>query len=321
MRVCFLPRGYLRFEHELKEIPWNQDQSTEAFNIFRTLVPEDKPLQVKNEMWLDAKNRHEEAFALFDSNDHTSSSKSPRRHRKSPVIRFFFMPYQGDGGSISNTTLEMEGYCSDGRESDEDEGKPFDTKLVHQKRHCPLFSTRWKCELNPHDLSKGTEILSKDQQSLVKERHRLATLSALEMASGNECVSGYLLKLSKHDNNVWKKVHCVLPNNQQFWYVSRVKEIGPGEATDKNTITSRCIGRHGVIYLCGTLLIEEIDPKSKLAGIPCTFQLINKEGQTHTFRASSRNAYLRWMNCISRSIVQCQENNYFEMAEQISKSS
>ena len=315
---CFLPRGYLRFEHESKDVSGLNQDSPEAFNLFRTLLPDENPLQVKNEMWTQVQQLQEEANALFGANEDLSTARRPR---KAPVIRLFFMPCHNSG--VSNATIEIEGYCT-GAESDDDddeeEGDDANDCISNGKnaREADDISPlpQWKRELISYSC-QDKAILSKNQRILVKDRHRLAILSGLEMASGNECVSGYLLKQSKTDNNIWKKVHCVLPNNQQFWYVSRIKEIGPEESPDANMITTRYLGKHGIIHLNGTLLIEPIDPVSPLFGIPCTFQLITKEGETHVFRASSRNAYLRWMECISGSIVQCQENSYFELAEEI----
>ncbi len=410
---CFVPRGYLRYEHESKHSismssnnnggagvgvgagPANTQQqqpqgsldhnhqqapASEAFNIFRTLFPDENPLQVKNEMWAKAQHVQKEAHLLFGettshahddpssiatgihaSNPSINSSmnvNSPTRNinmnrarQKPPIIRLFFVPCH-DNGVPSNATIEIEGYCTDA-DSDDDKGDEDEVDYGDENRfgvtsylnsngmnedhsQSEPLTPPWKRELQPYRYvscqdQDGAIQISQDQRILVRERHRFAILSGLEASSGDGCVSGYLFKLCERDSNVWKRFHCVLPNNQQFWYVSRVKDVEAIARVDEedsrarnssNMITSRCVGKHGIIHLNGTLLMESIsiDPTTlPLSGLPgeCTFQLITKEGKTHTFRAGSRNAYSRWMHCISESIVRCQENSYFEMAEEI----
>lgn len=372
---CFVPSGYLRYEHEskistytppngLNQQQQGQDQSQqvptlEAFNIFRTLLPDENPLQVKNEMWSKAQHVQEEAHILFGESDDSSTassiatgihtSRSPRRDRarnKPPIIRLFFVPCHDN-----SATIEIEGYCTDADSDDDEDYNDNDDDNVYSgsksKKDCQPDENfqmededtsvpQWKCELELYRYTSCREgiTLSQEQQNLVRERHQFAILSGLEASSsassGDGCISGYLFKLSERDSNVWKRFHCVLPNNQQFWYVSRVKDVeaaaGADEGTNANSnmITSKCIGKHGIIHLNGTLLMESIDPTLPLSGIPCqlecTFQLITKEGKTHTFRAGSRNAYSRWMHCISESIVRCQENSYFDLAEEMVRS-
>jgi len=80
-----------------------------------------------------------------------------------------------------------------------------------------------------------------------------------------------------------------------------------------NDITSR-IGKHGIITLNGTLLLEA---NPQFLEVPNTFQLATKEGHVHTFQAGNKNAYLRWTQCISERIVLCQENSSFELTDGI----
>lgn len=301
------------------------------------------------------------------NDDDASSSKSPnRRIRKPPMIRFFFMPCHN--GGVSNATIEMEGYCTDSQDDEEEEEKEeeecavedakydsvkHDDQVVkhdmHHQKQVVSNLQPWKRQLHPYfdnNLHKDNNnnnnnniqsplknMLSKDQQILIKERRLFAILSGLEASSGTGCVSGYLLKQSMHNGgNVWKRVYCVLPTNDQLWYVTRAKHVGcsggvhdheedvKAMARDGNTMLSRCVGRHGVIDLRGTFLMEALETQSPVSGIPCAFQLMTKDGEVHTFRASSRNAYSKWMECISTSIVQCQENSYLELAEDMVRS-
>lgn len=257
------------------------------------------------------------------------------------------MPCHNSG--VSNATIDIEGYCTD-VEDDSEDSQESNTNL--QKSMVEKESNTkkekqpsWKDEVASIYIQNNNEKmlralqLSNEQKRLMKERNLLATLSALEVSSGNDCITGYLLKQSKRDENVWKRVHCVLPNAQQFWFVYRVKneylydllllnedEYGNRSSSmpssnGNNIMATRSVGTHGVIYLNGTYLIEAMDSNSPVAGIPNTFQMITKEGEIHTFRASSRNAYLKWMDCISKSIVQCQENSFLEHAEEMVKKS
>lgn len=341
---CFLPRGYVRFEHEQPTAsashnstsnanhslsqPQNSSGS-EAFNLFKTLSPDDNPLFVKDELYQKILLIQEEAIALFGSSSAGSgpgssadditaaTSKSPRRVRKPPVIRLFFMPCHNSG--VSNATIEMEGYCTDTEEeNDNDVDNDEDTEMNELSSNATTPIPQWKRDMIPYSSHPKVEI-SKQQKGLMKERRLLTILSGHEIASGNECVSGYLLKQSKLDGNVWKRVHCVLPNYPQFWFVSRVEKDGhmfPQEdLPGNNMITSQCLGKHGMIELIGTFLIETIDTDSPLSGIPCTFQLMTKDGDIHTFRANSKSAYSRWMDCLSNRIVECQENSYLDHAE------
>jgi hypothetical protein len=337
---------------------------SEVFNLFQSLSPDDNPLLVKDAMYQKILSIQEEAISLYGGqsfgsgtsfNDDDASSKSPnRRIRKPPMMRFFFMPCHN--GGVSNATIEMEGYCTDNQDDEEekdsekeetnDDTLGFDDQDGNNEMHQQQFVSTlksWKAQLlpycdnnlNKYNTNKNPQLnfLSGDQQRLVKERRLYAILSGLEASSGTGCVSGYLLKQSTHNGgNVWKRVHCVLPTNDQLWYVSRVKHTSysggihdheedvMAMARDGNAMMSRCVGRHGVIDLKGTLLMEALETQSPVSGIPCAFQLMTKDGEVHTFRASSRNAYSKWMECISTSIVQCQENSYLELAEEMVQS-
>jgi PH domain. len=345
---------------------------SEVFNLFQSLSPDDNPLLVKDAMYQKILSIQDEAVSCHGgqsfgsgtsfNDDDASSSKSPnRRIRKPPVIRFFFMPCHN--GGVSNATIEMEGYCTDSQDDDEEEEeeekcavedakydsvKHDDQVVKHDMHHQKQVGSNlqpWKRQLHPYfdnHLHKDNnnniqsplkKMLSKDQQILIKERRLFAILSGLEASSGTGCVSGYLLKQSMHSGgNVWKRVYCVLPTNDQLWYVTRAKHVScsggvhdheedvKAMTRDGNTMLSRCVGRHGVIDLRGTFLMEALETQSPVSGIPCAFQLMTKDGEVHTFRASSRNAYSKWMECISTSIVQCQENSYLELAEDMVRS-
>ena len=410
---CFVPRGYLRFEHESSNdharyrthghgqghgqghghgslnntatrSSMNQDQyrtnhhnqylhenpveiELEPFNLFRTLLPQENALEVKNDMWSRAQRLQEEAMALFgdleqdeslsvidsDTTGTIATTGTGRRDRvrgKPPILRIFFVPCH-DNGVPSNATIDIEGYCTDVDVDSDDDKNDNDNLYIHDEKETrngtheqDLHSTykytaanskksKWKEELKIYQYNTEQPYqIPQEQKRLVQERHRFAVLSGLEASLGDGCVSGYLFRLNERDSNVWKRFHCVLPNNQQFWFVSRVKDVQAVAAAEKGTerssqsqshtmITSRCIGNHGLVPLNGTLLIESIDPTLSTSGHACqmeyAFQLVTKEGKSHIFRAVSKNAYERWVQCISANIVRCQENSYFDLAENI----
>ena len=162
----------------------------------------------------------------------------------------------------------------------------------------------WRREIENHLAPKPT-FRSAINYCLHKERHRFTILSSFESANGADNSSGYLMKQSTYDKQVWKKVHCVLTENQ-FWYVSRVKRIG-------EKCGSR-IGKHGIIDLNGSSLIKP-DFNSQWIGLPNLFQIATKDGQVHVFQAGNKNAYMRWIQCLTERILLCHENSTFTVTD------
>lgn len=188
---------------------------------------------------------------------------------------------------------------------------------------------------------------------LADERHRLTILSQREGSSeggDGQCVSGYLLKRSRLDPNVWRRVHCVLTDDQ-LWYVTRVRPLDNESCLDEDSVevgasTHRCpltnpgrsltsspvdarpslerkpkrIGRHRVVRLTRSLLVES-DPASRdstpLSRTPHAFEICTASGNTHVFRAMRRSVQRRWADCLGSRIVRGHEDNVMELADLI----
>jgi len=156
---------------------------------------------------------------------------------------------------------------------------------------------------------------------LQKERHRLAVLSRFESSLGSSCVSGFLLKQSKRDEHVWKKVRCVL-NYDQFWYIARAKSIArcnslSHDGAGKRLLMPSRIGKHTIVYLKNALLHLSMDKALALSSTPYIFELMTESGTSHIFRAPNRSVYLRWAVCLSERIERCHANASFDLADLI----
>mmetsp|Transcript_8251 Transcript_8251/g.24802 ORF Transcript_8251/g.24802 Transcript_8251/m.24802 type:complete len:1111 (-) Transcript_8251:334-3666(-) len=299
--------------------------SQEPYNLVRTLKPHENPLLVRDEIAavLGERQRHAEAECGVPS----------RRKRRAPTFRWFFQPCAGDGGGNGKirsvpSCVDIDGYCS-GAESTDDDSCSSSTDEDGPdkvKRDALLDATDGKESEQGSRDKQGFSILDRHHcyhkfssscfdedaegrnrrctnSSLVDERHRLTILSQREgSATGGDgqCVSGYLLKRSRSDPNVWRRVHCVLIDDQ-LWYVSRVypldNENQPDESSgnlgksshlscpfDRDGIPSsslehkqhfstlsngqalprkqKRIGRHRVVRLTRSLLVES-DPASR----------------------------------------------------------
>lgn len=315
-----MPKTYIGFEHEIKQ---ESSATAESFNLFRTILPHENPLLIRDQLVNKMSNMIEDAEMVSASSSSTwkpitsSPSRSPiRGARNQPAIRLFFMPCYHSG--VSSATIDIEGYCS-GVDSDSDEDADTcvdlvqDEKLMRFNKEENLSFLLSANDSALLDDSSSLNQTSKREKALYRERHRMMVLSNIE-ATSEDTICGYLIRQSS-DPNIWKRVYCVLTNNQ-FWFVSRVhhiKHIGPG--VEGSPVTTNRIGKHRIIDLDGTLLNELIDDQNPLSGIPFTFELNTKDGKTHVFRANSRPSYEKWMYCLSERIINCQENSYMELAE------
>ena len=309
----------------------------EQYNVVRTLLPSENPLQVRDSMISYVERLQEEVESeMIRCRPNVAVDVSPKR-KKAPLLRWFFIPCRPqndslDEGFIHDSTpircIEIDGYTSS--MSDEEEEDDSDEK--EEERHIHILDGEtqandvpyWKRSALPyHEFCN--ENPSREQTRLQRERHRLTILSGHEAASGSDCVSGFLLKQDKHDFNVWKKFHCVLTDTQ-LWCVSRVKTIGEdgqnnvkeGDFEDSSKVNDLRIGKHSIIPLTGTLLLEPStgqEPPS--TGIPFLFHLVTNDGSTYAFRAMKKGAYASWTHCISQRIVQCQERILFDRADSI----
>lgn len=338
--TCSLPKGYVQYEHEDNNVTTSKGGSTSAtglntnptrngddnsvstqsthasptrqhrtttanaqnaydkepFNFIETLLPHEIPLQKQDEVlaYID-QFQDKVGVETFGETGHT------QRTGKSPLIRWFFIPCHSS--DIPKATVVIDGYCTDIDEDSDDSSIEIDhdEKSDMEDSHASKTSN-WKHEIKDYHVSQDSTVNSK---RLHKERHHFTVLSTFESVNGTENSSGYLWKQSMYDKQVWKRVHCVLTENQ-FWFVSRVKRIGKQYGSK--------IGKHGIIDLKGTLLLEPTFD-SPLSGKPNTFQLTTKDGVVHVFQAGNRNAYVRWSQCLSDRIVLSQENSIFSITD------
>ena len=287
------------------------------------------------------------------------ATTSGKTGRAQPQIRWFFAP-RHETSDIPKSTIVIDGYCTDVDESsDEEEEESGETRSINHSHRMNSDDNNnisaqnnsqqkripdWKSEVEHYittsasthhslpSMERKDDIHHDDndyynhKNPLHRERHRFTILSTFESVNGNENSSGYLLKQSNRDKNIWKRVHCVLTEDQ-FWFVSRVKKIGGAHSHNKNNSKgsknhhnyhhgSR-IGKHGIINLNGSLFLEPstFTFDSPLSGIPNTFQLTTRKGEVHVFQAGNKNAYLRWCECLSERIVICQENSTFDVTD------
>jgi len=317
--------------------PSSRIEIEEPINIVRTIMPHQNPLQIKDKMINYIQNLQLEAKFEMEVKNPKITDKV--LNRKTSIIRWFFMPChivtskvlnKDDENNMSCTQcIDIEGYCTDtmtygdecsSNDSDDDEN----TSEVSEAKFKTTTNSsirRWKqnvlsyIELVQRE-SANSQIFN--QTRLQKERHRLTALSRFKSSAGSKCVSGYLLKQSKWDDHVWKKVHCILTDDQ-FWHVSRAKNIqeisiSEGKKTEKCRLKAFRIGKYSIINLKGALLRLTLK-MTPLSSTPFTFELMTKSGASKIFRALNSTAYLHWTQCLSERIERCDDNATFDLAD------
>ena len=147
------------------------------------------------------------------------------------------------------------------------------------------------------------------------------------------CLSGYLLKRSKSDRHVWKRVYCILTNDH-LWFVSRMynksyeTSIDGGTTSHAKTPSSSSeqrsprhhhvqYAKHGRIRLTRALLLEPAANYAPLYRTPFSFEVVSANGTSHVFRTSNKRLQLLWIRSISDRIVQSFENSLLEQPEMI----
>ncbi len=327
--TCYVPKTYVQFEHEEYCIPSaistpqevksstssdstavnkkqaesnnNISYQVEPLNIFETLLPTENPLHRMDELLSYTDNVQDKAeIEVF------GKKKTSKKMRKTPLIHWFFIPKKSN--QVPKAGINIDGYCTEAfDDSDyEDIHEDSASKSGEGKTELAENAQSWKNEIIDYAISNHSTRNVRESK-LEQERHRFTILSTFESVNGSDNTSGYLLKQSGKDKSVWKKVHCVLTENQ-FWFVSRVKKFGKDNSTR--------IGQHGIIDLNGTLLLESM-LDTPLSGLPNTFQLTTAEGHVHIFQAGNKSAYQKWSQCLSDRIVLCQENTSFNITDYI----
>jgi hypothetical protein len=215
--------------------------------------------------------------------------------------------------------IELDGYCTGSEdeemeesEDDDDETSTSKNIQVDDKSECDNKHW-WRKEClyglashSPiHCQENGTH-QSKQSKQLQKEQRRLNQLRNCQSALDRHCVSGYLLKRSHKDKNVWRRVHCVLTDDY-LWFVSRLHTVAGGIR----------IAKHGRVGLHRALLLEATADYAPLFQTPHAFQVVSQSGISHVFRASNQALQQRWIQCLADRIVTCHENKILQHAELI----
>jgi hypothetical protein len=182
----------------------------------------------------------------------------------------------------------------------------------------------------PADTDERHRLAQQQQQQRLRrvsrEERRYQELSSSQSALRHYCMSGYLLKRSRRDPHVWRRVHCVLTDDY-LWYMSRVYAYTDGSnSSDSNhsnsgrhaaTYQTPPMAKHGRIRLTRALLLEPAPEYAPLYRTPNAFEVVSARGTSHVFRAASKSLQLKWIQTLSERIVQSFENSLLENAELI----
>eukprot|EP00978_Attheya_sp_CCMP212_P013081 scaffold32689_cov46-Attheya_sp.AAC.2 len=291
--------------------------SSELVNVVRTLRSTENPLAVRDSLLKHLLER--QADANTHSMDDTLQPMDP------PFIRWFLVPDHPSQDVLQQNAkiasipacIDVEGYCTGMEDSDSDETN--DSEENEQIN----IDREGNNDLDIINKLKRMDLLQNENDAISRrwkyECHMLSILARHEAAApeqyGGAMLSGYLLKQSNSDPHVWRRVHCVLLDDQ-IWYISRMRPI---KKKDGLSQSSR-IGRHGKISLSRCLLLEPSEGGNDdmaLSRTPHALELVSANGISHVFRATSRNIQRRWIRSISDRISECHENNFLELAELI----
>ncbi|KAL9183899.1 hypothetical protein ACHAXT_004755 [Thalassiosira profunda] len=299
--------------------------SPEPIHVVRTALPEEHPLQVRDEMMAELRNirrRAEEEMGLHLAED-TSHRPGPQ-----PSFRFYFQPCSPMGGAgpsahspkIQSTPafVDLEGYCTAEEESDSDHDDDDDGSNCREEGKAG--------EDEPKSLQ---------MRQLITEKRRIAMLR--DLSDPSFLVSGYLLKQSWRDPNVWRRVYCVL-SEDHMWVIGRMKPLKEGNgASSDEMLSSVRVGTHKSIQLHRSLLLERGElsdassrqhSSSRYSGyhlvplghrLPHTFRLLTAQGKCHTFRAFNSASFRVWVTSLSDNIAQKHNDGMMDLANLIAE--
>ena len=293
------------------------DYGLEPIHLVRTIHPNEHPLTVRDEMITLITKKRQEAEEEMGYNLGDGTEKDFRRPQ--PTFRFYFQPSSplGGCGPYSESTkmqsipayVDLEGYCTedDGGESDHDEDDSSIDEENKEELDNPLM------------------------QQLSQERRRVSILQNVSDPAAF-LVSGYLLKQSQKDPNVWRRVFCVL-SEDRLWYIGRMRPLSKGF---DNTLSFVRVGRHKSLKLHrATLIQREVGSQpstrqysSPRSGyyltplnnrLPNTFRVITSHGKCQTFRAFNEQSFRVWTTSLSEKIEQNNVDGLLDLAHVISE--
>ena len=302
------------FEHDLEPI-----------HIVRTVLPDEHPLLVRDDMMSllnRLRQKAEEEMGLYLNEDRDGDLL--RQHPR-PTFRWYFQPCSPLGGIGSSSQspklqnipayIDLEGYCTEEEsESDHEDSCDSDGDEEGKKENRSILSKEEKKQPKP--------VVSLQMRQLIKEKRRIAMLR--DLPNPSFLVSGYLLKQSSRDPNVWRRVYCVL-SEDRLWFIGRMKPLKKRSDTAPEVVLSCLrVGRHKHTKLHRSLLVERGDggvqtseqcSSSRYSGyrlmtldhrLPHAFRIMNtsQEGNCHTFRAYNSQSFRVWVTSISERIAQ-----------------
>jgi hypothetical protein len=201
------------------------------------------------------------------------------------------------------------------------DGTPNDeSQSLLQSRFPWLQSTVATLPADTDERNNGNRLAQqrrRRRRRVCKEDRRYQELSSSQSALRNCCMSGYLLKRSRRDPHVWRRVHCVLTDDY-LWYVSRMYTDTAQDLDQAQSKTQTPpLAKHGRIRLTRALLLEPAPEYVPLYRTPNAFEVVSARGTAHIFRAASKPLQLKWIQALSERIVQSYENSLLENAELI----
>ena len=318
-----LPRDTVQFEHELGA----ELSRSEPYHVVTTLRPTEDPLEIRRRM-------EEHLNRLLER---SLNSRLASRTIISPKLQWFFVPAANETNSLIPNCVELDGYCTsleeeDPSEDDADDDDQVDggdsgvlqpsniaTATVSYERcyeddvdMCARFpwlndEKQDPTSALPADVDQRTSSVNAQGDYFVRASRLAQQLSRSQALTRNRCLTGYLLKRSRTDPHVWRRVHCVL-TDEYLWYVSRKYISQPG---------GERYSRHGRIRLTRALLLEPSSDYVPLHRIPFAFEVVTGSGTSHWFRASSQSLQAHWIQALSERIVESFESSLMDQAELI----
>ena len=316
----------MRFDVSEEDTP---EFDLEPIHIVRTLLPEEHPLIIRDEVMTlltELRQRAENEIGChLTMEGREGELKTQYPH---PTFRWYFQPCSPLGGSNAVTDskiqctpayIDVEGYCTE----DESENEP-DENVDKEDMINDDLNASASCQV------------SRMRHTLIEERRRSAFLKDLS-SDLPFIVTGYLLKQSWRDPNVWRRVYCVL-SEDRMWTVGRMKLLTNKCIDSSSNVILPCIrtGRHRFFTLHGSHLIEKgVDDliirqhsSSRYSGyyltplcqrLPNTFRVITSQGKCHTFRAFTQQSFRLWVSMISESIAQNNSDENMNLANLIAE--
>ena len=272
----------------------------------------------------------------LDPCSNTANASSPgkgeggRRQQQPQVsFRWYFQPCSPLDGLDSSASLspkiqsipayiELEGYCTDD-DNDDDESNDSKNRKGVDDEYDNISDD------NEDDQQDGVGYYSAEMSSthilrLNKEKRCIAVLQ--DLSDSPFIVSGYLLKQSQKDPNVWKRMYCVL-SDDRMWVIGRVRPLSEfsdddvGTTTNHDVLSSCRVGRHLYINLLRSILIEREEPLNYR--LPNTFRIVTSLGKTHSFRAFNSQSFQSWTAALSEKIAQTHIGGMLDLAHVITE--